>query len=191
MYRLQYRNFGSYQTLVTNLTVDADGTDHAGVRWFELRKTGSAWSIYQQGTYAPDGDHRWMGSIAMDKAGNIALGYSVSSHSTYPSVRYAGRLAGDPLGTLPQAETELAAGRSFQAGKNRWGDYSMMALDPVDDCTFWYTQEYVLIPGSWGNWNTRIGSFRFPGCLEPTYLPMYFIVTTVADAVFDTAETPD
>ncbi|UCC63814.1 MAG: carboxypeptidase regulatory-like domain-containing protein, partial [Anaerolineae bacterium] len=168
MHRLPYRNFGAHQTLVANLTVDADGTDHAGVRWFELRKTGSGWSIYQQGTYAPDSDHRWMGSLAMDKVGNIALGYSVSSHSTYPSIRYAGRLAGDPLGFLAQAETELAAGSSFQAGSDRWGDYSMMTVDPVDDCTFWYTQEYVPTSGSWGNWDSRIGSFQFPGCLGPT-----------------------
>jgi hypothetical protein len=168
MHRLQYRNFGSYETLVSNLTVDADGADHAGIRWFELRKTRNAWSIFQQGTYAPDGKHRWMGSMAMDHAGNIALGYSVSSSSTFPSIRYAGRLATDPLGTLPQAETELAAGRSFQAGGNRWGDYSMMGLDPVDDCTFWYTQQYVSAPGAWGNWDTRIGSFRFPGCLGQT-----------------------
>jgi PKD repeat protein len=158
-----------YETLVSNLTVDADGTDHAGVRWFELRKTGDAWAIHQQGTYAPDSDHRWMGSIAMDKMGNIALGYSVSSSSVYPSVRYAGRLAGDPLNTLPQAEVEMAAGTTYHNGGNRWGDYSMMAVDPVDDCTFWYTQEYIASPATaWGNWDTRIGSFQFPGCTGAT-----------------------
>lgn len=172
MYRLQYRNFGSYESLVTNLTVDADGNDHAGVRWFELRKHDGAWSIHQQGTYAPDGDHRWMGSIAMDKVGNIALGYSVASQSTFPSIRYAGRLVTDPLGTLAQREVQLVAGLASQVesqGKGyRWGDYSTMAVDPVDDCTFWYTQEYVASPGEWGNWSTRIGSFRFPDCLGPT-----------------------
>ena len=169
MYRLQYRNFGEYETLVSNLTVDADGTDHAGVRWFELRKTGDAWAIHQQGTYAPDSDHRWMGSVAMDKVGNIALGYSVSSSSVYPSVRYAGRLAGDPLNTLPQAEVELAAGTTYHNGGNRWGDYSMMSVDPVDDCTFWYTQEYIASSATaWGNWDTRIGSFQFPGCIGAT-----------------------
>ena len=169
MYRLQYRNFGEYETLVSNLTVDAGGTDHAGVRWFELRKTGGAWAIHQEGTYAPDSDHRWMGSIAMDKVGNVALGYSVSSSSVYPSVRYAGRLAGDPLGTLPQGEVELAAGTTYHNGGNRWGDYSMMAVDPVDDCTFWYTQEYIASSATaWGNWDTRIGSFQFPGCVGAT-----------------------
>ena len=107
MYRLQYRNFGTHASLVTNHTVDVDGTDHAGIRWYELRDDGSGWRIYQQGTYAPDGDHRWMGSIALDKAGNMALGYSVSGPSLYPSVHYTGRLATDPLGTLPQGETTL------------------------------------------------------------------------------------
>jgi len=164
MHRLQYRNFGSHETLVANLTVDADGSNHAGVRWFELRRVEGAWSVHQQGTYAPDADHRWMGSIAMDGMGNIALGYSIAGGDTYPSVRYAGRLVTDPIGTLPRAEVELIAGSSFHAGGNRWGDYSMLAVDPVDDCTFWYTQEYVSAPGSWGNWSTRIGSFRFADC---------------------------
>jgi hypothetical protein len=168
MYRLQYRNFGTYETLVSNLTVDADGTNHAGLRWFELRRVNNAWSVHQQGTYAPDGDHRWMGSAAMDKVGNLAVGYSVASDQTFTSVRYAGRLASDPLGTLPRAEAELVAGASYQAGVNRWGDYSMLAVDPLDDCTFWYTQQYVAAPGSWGNWSTRIGSFRFSGCRGPT-----------------------
>jgi hypothetical protein len=99
------------------------------------------------------------------------LGYSICGSSTFPSIRYAGRLASDPLGTLPQAETELVAGSSFQAGGNRWGDYSMMGLDPVDDCTFWYTQQYIATPGPWGNWSTRIGSFRFPDCPEPARTP--------------------
>ncbi len=167
MYRLAYRNFGDHETLVGNLTVDADSTDHAGIRWFELRNVGGAWSIYQEGTYAPDANHRWMGSIAQDHDGNIALGYSVSGSATYPSVRYAGRLVGDPLGTLAQDETSMVAGSSFQGAVNRWGDYSMMSIDPVDDCTFWYTQEYVNTAGTW-NWATRIGSFRFPTCAQAT-----------------------
>ena len=97
MYRLQYRHFSDHDSLVTNHTVDVDGTDHAGIRWYELRDTGSGWGIEQQGTYAPDSDHRWMGSIAMDSAGNIALGFSVSGSTTSPSIRYTGRLAGDPF----------------------------------------------------------------------------------------------
>ena len=164
MYRLQYRNFGTHASLVTNHTVDVDGTDHAGIRWYELRDDGSGWRIYQQGTYAPDADHRWMGSIALDKAGNIALGYSVSGPSLYPSVRYTGRLATDPLGTLPQGETTLKDGTGSQLSTTgRWGDYSMMAVDPTDDCTFWYTQEYYASTSNAG-WRTHVGSFKFASC---------------------------
>ena len=164
MYRLQYRNFGSYETMVTNHTVDVDGTNRAGIRWYELRKSGSTWSIYQQGTFSPDSTDRWMGSIAMDGEGNIALGYSVSGTTTYPSIRYTGRLAGDTLGTLPQGEATLIAGGGSQLhSSGRWGDYSMMAVDPSDDCTFWYTQEYYSTTSVAG-WKTRIGSFKFPSC---------------------------
>jgi hypothetical protein len=163
MYRLQYRNFGDHQAMVVNHTVDA-GANHAGVRWYELRNTGAGWAIYQQGTYAPDADHRWMGSAAMDAAGNIAVGYSVSSGSTYPSIRYAGRLVSDPLDSLAQGETTLIAGGGVQQhSSGRWGDYSMMAVDPTDDCTFWYTQEYYAVSGV-APWQTRIGSFKFPNC---------------------------
>ncbi len=164
MYRVQYRNFPSYKTLVLNHTVDVDGTNHAGVRWYELRDSGSGWSVYQQGTYAPDGDNRWMGSAAMDKAGDIALGYSISSSSTYPGIRYAGRTPADPLGTLGQAEQTLMAGSGSQThSAARWGDYSAMSIDPADDCTFWYTQEYYQTTSSAG-WQTRVGAFKFPGC---------------------------
>ncbi len=114
MYRLQYRNFGTYQTLVTNHTVDVDNTDHAGVHWFELRDDGAGWDLYQDGVFAPDSDNRWMGSVALDAPGNMALGYSVSSASIYPSIRYTGRLVGDPLNTLPQGEAELIAGSGSQ-----------------------------------------------------------------------------
>jgi len=164
MYRLAYRNFGTHESLVLNHTVDADSADHAGIRWYEVRDPGGAPAIYQEGTYAPDTDHRWMGSIAMDAAGDIALGYSVSSSSIYPSIRYTGRLSGDPLGSMPQGETALMAGSGYQThSSGRWGDYSMMGIDPVDDCTFWYTQEYIATNGS-APWRTRIGSFKFPSC---------------------------
>jgi hypothetical protein len=166
MYRLQYRNFGTYEALIVNHTVDVDVRDHAGIRWQELRKSGvDPWSLRQEGTHAPDGDHRWMGSIAMDRFGNVALGYSVSGPTLYPSIRYAGRLATDPLGTLPRSEATLVAGGGSQLYIERWGDYSMMAVDPVDDCTFWFTGEYYTVSG-W-KWSTRIGSFRFPGCPGP------------------------
>lgn len=162
MWRLQYRNFGTHETLVGNFVTDVDGTDHGGIRWFELRKTGvGPWTLFQQGTQAPDSDHRWMGSIAMDKAGNIALGYSVSSTSVFPSIRYAGREAVDPVGTL-QGEASIIAGAVSQTAADRWGDYSSMNVDPADDCTFWYTNEYV---GAGGLWRTRIASFNFPSCV--------------------------
>lgn len=168
MYRLQYRNFGDHQTLVTNHTVDVDGTDHAGVRWYELNSTDPAgnWSMKQQGTYAPDSDNRWMGSAAMDASGDIAVGFSVSSASTFPSIRTAGRLAGDPAGQLTQGESQLIAGTGSQThSAARWGDYSMLAVDPTDQCTFWYTTEY-LTQTSVADWHTRIGSLKFPGCSQ-------------------------
>src|SRR3972149_4846637 len=179
MNRLQYRNFDTHQTLVSNHTVDADGSDHAGVHWFELRDSGAGWALQQDGVYAPDSEHRWMGSIAMDASGDIALGYSVSSTSVYPSIRYAGRLASDSINTLPQAEVEMIAGSGFQlSGFARWGDYSMMAVDPTDDCTFWYTQEYYEVIGS-APWQTRIGSFKFPTC---TTGPSGILQGTVTDS---------
>jgi hypothetical protein len=164
MNRLQYRNYGSYESMVVNHTVNA-GSSRAGVRWYELRKdsTQPDWYIYQQGTFAPaDTYHRWMGSAAQDHMGNLAVGYSVSDASTmYPSIYYAGRLASDPVGELTQGEALMYLGAASQTGVNRWGDYSSMSIDPYDDCTFWYTQEYST--GSW-DWETRIGAFKFGTC---------------------------
>lgn len=165
MYRLQYRNFGDHASMVVNHTVNS-GSGVAGIRWYELQNAGAGWAIHQQGTHAPDPTHRWMGSIAMDQQGNIAAGYSVSNATdVYPSIRYAGRLSGDPLGTFAQTETELHRGTGSQTESlyHRWGDYSMMSVDPVDDCTFWYTQEYYQTTSTWG-WQTRIGTFSFPSC---------------------------
>jgi hypothetical protein len=163
MYRLAYRNFGDHQSLVVNHTVDV-GNSQAGIRWYEVRDPGGNPTIYQQGTYAPDALSRWTGSIAMDHTGDIALGYSVSSVNSFPSVRYVGRLVNDPLGILGQSEVSLIEGGGAQTSSfSRWGDYSMMGIDPVDDCTFWYTQEYYATTSSSG-WRTRIGAFRFPSC---------------------------
>ncbi len=163
MYRLQYRNFGDYQTLVVNHTVNV-GNDQAGVRWYELRNWGNGWGIFQQSTFAPDSDSRWMGSAAMDKDGDLAIGYSVSSTSTYPSIRYAGRLATDPPDELTQGESSMIAGGGSQLSSyGRWGDYSTLSVDPTDDCTYWYTQEYYAST-SLSGWQTRIGAFRFPSC---------------------------
>lgn len=159
MARLQYRNFGSHQAMVINQSVDADGADRAGVRWYELRNTGAGWSIFQQGTYAPvDGVHRWMAAAAMDGQGNIALGYSASDGtSVFPGLRYTARHAGDPLGAMTQGEQTLVTGASSETS-NRWGDYAGLVVDPVDECTFWFT-------GERDNSQTTIGSFRLPSCL--------------------------
>jgi hypothetical protein len=180
MYRLAYRVFDTHQSMVVNHTVDTNGSDHAGIRWYELRDAGSGWTVHQEGTYAPDSDNRWMGSIAMDASGNIGLGYSVSGTSTFPSIRYTGRLASDPSGTMLQGEAEIIAGGGSQGiSLGRWGDYSMMGVDPTDDCTFWYTQEYYASDSDAG-WQTRIGSFRFPSCTTGP-------AGTVAGAVTDAA----
>jgi len=134
------------------------------VRWYELRNPGGAPSVDQQGTDAPDGTSRWMGSIAMDAVGNIAVGYSASSRTIFPSVAYTGRLATDPLGTL-QTESVIVTGAGSQTGTSRWGDYSGLTIDPIDDCTFWYTNEYLQTTGQF-NWSTRVASFKFPGCIR-------------------------
>ncbi len=166
MMQLQYRNFGTHESLWVNHTVASGGV--AGVRWYEVRDPGGTPSLYQQGTYQPaDGNYRWMGSLAVDQDGNMALGYSVSSTTLKPAIRYAGRLVDDPLGTLPQGEASIIEGNGVQLnGSGRWGDYSAMTVDPVDGCTFWYTQEYYAVNSN-RNWQTRIGSFRFPTCGEP------------------------
>ncbi len=161
MWRLQYRNFGSHETLVGNLAADVNGADQAGIRWFELRRTGGAgaFTLFQEGTFAPDGDSRWMGSAAMDISGNIAVAYNVSSGTTFPGLRYAGRLASDAAGSLGQGEESLVAGTASN-GSNRYGDYASLNVDPADDCTFWFTGEY----NTASQWSTRIGSFRFASC---------------------------
>ena len=162
IWRLAYRNFGTHQAMVTNQSVEAQ-PKLAGTRWYELRNTGSGWSVHQQSTYSPaDKVHRWMGSIAMDENGNMALGYSVSSQQVFPGVRFTGRLATAPLGTM-QAEATMIAGTGSQLVSNRWGDYTSMNVDPVDDCTFWYVNQYYRTSSNNG-WQTRIGSFAFPGC---------------------------
>ncbi len=163
MNRLVYVNLGTHEAVAGNFTVDVDGTDHGGPRWFELRRVGGAaqpWTLHQEGTYGPDGDNRWMGAIAMDRKGNLALAYDVTSMTTFPSLRYTGRLEDDPLNTMTQGETSMVEGSSFNF-TNRYGDYSAMGLDPADDCTFWFTGEYNA-QGS--GWSTRIASFDFDTC---------------------------
>ena len=169
MMHLWYRNYGDHESLVVNHTVDVGG-DHAGVRWYEIRggavdTTLADATIYQQSTYAPDADHRWMGSVAMDRVGNLAVGFSVSNNATvYPSIRYAGRLNSDPLGQLAQGEATIIDGGGSQTSTSgRWGDYSSLTVDPVDDCTFWFTTEYMETTSE-KNWQTRVGSFKFDNC---------------------------
>ncbi len=170
-WRLAYRNFGGYEALVTNQSVEAlPGV--AGVRWYEIRRIKGDYSVFQQGTFAPgDGVHRWMGSIAMDHDGNMALGYSVvNGVDVFPGIRYTGRLAGDAAGQMTLGEATIIDGTGVQRTTNsRWGDYTSMNVDPTDDCTFWYVNEYYTLAGqisSTAGFQTRIGSFRLPSCEE-------------------------
>ena len=161
MYRLAYRNFGTHESLTVNHSVAVSGS--GGVRWYEIQNPSGTPTVAQQGTYAPDSTYRWMGSVAMDKSGDLAVGYSKSSSSVFPSIAFAGRVPTDPAGTL-EAETNVVSGTGSEtAGLTRWGDYSAMTVDPTDDCTFWYTQEYIKTNGTF-NWSTRIANFKFPGC---------------------------
>ena len=160
MFRFAYRNFGNHESLVTNHSIVVGG--RAAVAWYEIRSPGDNPYVYQAGGYAPDSNSRWMGSIAMDKAGDIAVGYSVSGHSTYPSIRYTGREVTDPTGTL-EGETTIMSGTGSEPSVDNWGDYSALTVDPTDDCTFWYTNEYLTVNGS-QNWHTRIASFKFSTC---------------------------
>lgn len=170
-FRLAYRNFGTHESLVTSQSVEAS-TGIAGMRWWEVRSPNSTPTLYQEGTFGPgatDGIHRWMGSIAMDRLGNMGLGYSVSdATSVFPGIRYTGRLSSDPLGQMPQGEgTIINGGGSQTSTASRWGDYTSMSVDPLDDCTFWYTNEYYATTSTTG-YATRIASFKFPNCAAPT-----------------------
>jgi hypothetical protein len=198
MYRLAYRNFGigngngGYEDLVVNHTVTlGTSSSQTGVRWYELQNPGTGFGLYQQGTYAPDSSYRWMGSIAMDHNGDIALGYSVSSATMSPSIRYTGRVPGDALGTM-ESEIDILSAASVAHGSQttsyRWADYSGMSIDPTDDCTFFYTTEYIPTTGS--SWSTRIASFSFQSCgpgftLTPT--PLTASVSAGGTAVFNLA----
>src|SRR5438093_4984732 len=171
LFRLAYRNFGSHESLVTNQSVSA-GTgpngEVSGIRWWELRDPNGSPVIFQEGTYAPgltDGIHRWMGSIAMNSLGDIALGFSASNGtnpSVFPSVYYTARHAGDPPGQMTLGEGFIINGTGSQTGSPRWGDYSAIDIDPTDDTTFWVVHEYVPSTSSIG-WRLRIGAFNLAG----------------------------
>jgi hypothetical protein len=148
-----------------------------GIRWYEIQNPNVTPAVFQQGTFHPTAATRWMGSIAMDQAGDIALGYSLSSGSVSPSVFFTGRQPNDPAGSL-QTETAIVNGTGSQiGGLNRWGDYSVLTVDPADDCTFWYTQEYMRTTGSF-NWNTRIANFKFPNCGSAANTPAVTLSAT-------------
>ncbi|HLF55350.1 MAG TPA: carboxypeptidase-like regulatory domain-containing protein [Thermoanaerobaculia bacterium] len=176
MHRLQYRNLGGTETLAANHTVNANGvtvcstagaTYQAGVRLYQLSRTAGAanpFTVAQQMTHAPaDGVSRWMASAATDHQNDLAVGYSVASGAVFPGIRYTGRLAGDAAGTLQTEATLIAGGGRQTSDSSRWGDYSHLAVDPADDCTFWYSQEYYAATST-GGWRTRIGNFKFSGC---------------------------
>lgn len=194
MFRLAYRRFSDHESLVLNHSVDSGPPNpRTGVRWYEIRNPNSASpTVFQQSTFAPDTVHRWMGSVAMDKVGNIAVGYNAANTTTFPGIRYATRGPGDPLNTLG-AETQLKVGTGTQRCKlangqcqcpmrdasnnpildaqgnvrcdtlTRWGDYSAVTIDPTDDCNFWYSTEYQKETGAF-NWHTTIGSFKLASC---------------------------
>jgi len=178
MYRLQFRKFNDHWSMVCNHTVNV-GSNVAGIRWYELRKNSGNWSIFQQSTYSIDTNSRWMGSIAMDTAGNIGLGFSISSSVMYPSIKFTGRLKNDALNLLDIPEKGIFYGTGSNTANDgggycRWGDYSSMNVDPSDGMTFWYTQQYLSTMGT--NWQTRIASFNFSNVL-------HLVVTAIPDTI--------
>ncbi len=192
MYRLVYRNFGDHTVLMVNHTITAGNS--SGVRWYEIHNPESTPALYQSGTFAPDAQYRWMGGMAMDQAQDIAIGFSRSGSAAgqYPSLVYAGRVPTDTLGTM-EGEVTLLAGLGSQSsgGKDRWGDYASVTIDPTDDCTFWFTQEYLKSTGQNGgfNWSTAIGSFNFPGCGGTPNFSLNAIPSSVSVAEGGTATT--
>jgi hypothetical protein len=169
MYCLAYRKIGGIGTLVATHSVDT-GSGNTGVRWYEITGLDENPTASQASTYSPDSSYRSMGSIGMDKFGDTELGYSVSDSSMHPAIRYTGRLASDPTSTMESENSIVEGGGPQSSTYHRWGDYSAMSIDPVDDCTFYYTNEYLLNSGSF-NWSTRVGSFNFDtsGCGSPSY----------------------
>jgi hypothetical protein len=168
MYRLAYRNFGNHEALVVNHAVRVPGPENqnAGViafRWYEIRPSGTGLSVHQSGTFRPSGVSRWMASIAMDKAGDMAIGYSSSAPNTYPSAFYTGQVAAASNSPSLGQEYRIQAGEGAQTGE-RWGDYTTMAVDPADDCTFWFVSEY-LTKNNANIWHTRVSRLRFKECL--------------------------
>ena len=165
MFRNAYRNLNGTEYLVVGHSVTAGSS--TGARWYQITNPNGTPNVAQQGTFAPDSTYRWMGSIAMDQAGDIALGYSASSSSIHPAVRYTGRVPSDPSGMMESEDSIIEGTGSQTGGLSRWGDYSAISIDPSDDCTFFYTNEYLPSDGSF-NWHTRVGSFKFTSCGSTT-----------------------
>jgi Abnormal spindle-like microcephaly-assoc'd, ASPM-SPD-2-Hydin len=164
MHRFPVRHFADHDRAVANHAV-ASGSQVA-FRWYELLDPAGTVTLNQQGTFAPDTTFRWMASAAEDKNGDLAIGYSASSASIHPAIRFTGRVPGDPAGTL-ETEASIIEGTGSQTSAttklSRWGDYTALLVDPSDDCTFWYTNQYEKVNGTF-NWSTHIGSFAFAGC---------------------------
>lgn len=177
MWRAQYRHFGSHGSIVSNMITDVTGHDQGAVRWFELRDTGAGFTRYQEGTLSEpgsingtDGINRWMASVAQDASGNIVAGYNVvgsGDNDVFPGIRYSGRLLSDPVNTMPQGEFSIIEGQQPNTSI-RYGDYSSLAIDPNDHCTFWYTAQHN--PSNNSHWTTRIASFRFDDCGAPGFI---------------------
>lgn len=163
MNRITYRNFGTHEAIVLNHTVDANypSTARAGLRWYELRRSGGNWSVFQQSTYSPDADHRWMGSVNINSKGQIALAYNHSGAGKFASVYFSGRNEADPPGTLAVTDVLLKEGTAYGTFSNRWGDYNDLANDVVNDSIFWFTAMYG---GAASSWSTRVSSFKIGLC---------------------------
>ena len=188
MYRVQYRNFGTSQTVVACHTVDVDGTDRAGIRWYELENTGSSWSIRQSGTYSPDASDRWLGSISMNGNHEIGLAYSISGANSniYPGIRFTGQTAAENAsasGNFDVAETVAVDGSTSQSNYNRWGDYAQMSIDPSDDNTFWFNSEYMQSSSS--TKGTRILAFKFADLGDPINLAATAVASDEIDLSWD------
>ena len=187
MHRMNVRDFGTHVSMVANHTVITDPGVH-GVRWYEFRNTGSGWTNYQEGTYSPDSDDRWMGSISINASGDIALGYSRSSTAMFPSIYVTGQTADQSgSGVMNVAETEIFSGSGSQTGASRWGDYSMMSVDPVDG-SFWYTAEYYAETNSF-DFKTRIANFVLDGDEPTNNPPVASFTSTTSDLMADFTDT--
>ncbi|MGA2823896.1 MAG: hypothetical protein ABSE72_10270, partial [Bacteroidales bacterium] len=188
MFRNQYHNFGSYQSFVTCHSVNI-GSGVAGVRWYEYRKTGTTWSVYQQSTYNPgDGKSRWLGSVAMNVNGDMGLAYTVSSGSMYPSIYFTGRKGSDPINTMTVTEGTIQTGTASMIGATRWGDYAAMNIDPSDNATFWTTNEYIGTYGGTWPWSTKIASFRWTN--QPTVATLDATSITMTTATLNGTVNP-